>query len=95
MYLSTPYSIQMFGDKTTVVARTAKAFFRTCKVTNLHENLFQSMVLHQIFLQLWDTLKQVQAMETGNWLTQKPSHLSCLDGGERHLFSDLSKHRNL
>jgi len=88
MCLSTPHSIQMFGDKTTAVARTTKAFFRTLKVTSLHENLFQSVVLHQLLLQLQDTLE----------LKRRPSHLSCLDGGlggRRRLFTELSKHRNL
>lgn len=29
VFLSTPHSIQTFGDKTTAVARTTEAFFRT------------------------------------------------------------------
>lgn len=61
--------------------------FRTCEVTRFHEKLFQSMVLHQTFLQFWDTLEQMQATETSNLLTQKLSHLSCLDGeGETSVY---------
>jgi len=57
--------------------------FKACKVAQLPAKLFWSMVLHQIFLQLWNNAsygEKKKRKKKSNILRHKPPHLSCLDG---------------